>query len=155
MLSYSGVPGEAQFKKEARLPSWFSTIVCQGWCGRGLLETSKLEFFEANYGLASVARRRLSLQWIEMKLHYMCLDSALDLWPPGHFALEVFASRNGRLEMECSALGFSYVRWKPQNGQLVKMRSFHQRKWPDNKQYAVEVRWGVFFFENLIYFFIP
>ena len=28
--SYSGVPGEAQFKKEARLPGWFSTVVCQG-----------------------------------------------------------------------------------------------------------------------------
>ena len=27
-----------------------------------------------------------------MKLQYMCLDSALDLWPPGHFALEFFVS---------------------------------------------------------------
>ena len=44
-----------------------------------------------------------------MKLQYMCLDSALDLWPPGHFALGFFASRIGRSEMECSALGFSYV----------------------------------------------
>ena len=70
----------------------------------------------------------------------MCLDSALDLWPPGHFALEFFASQIGRLEMECSALGFSYVRWKPRNGQLAKMRSFHQSKRSDNKQYAVEVR---------------
>ena len=35
----------------------------------------------------------------------MCLDSALDLWPPGrHFALGFFA-RIGRSEMECSALG--------------------------------------------------
>ena len=33
--SYSGVPGEAQCKTEARLPSWFSTVVCQGECGRG------------------------------------------------------------------------------------------------------------------------
>ena len=40
------VPGEAQFEKEVGLPSWFSTVVCQGWCGRGLLETSKLEIFE-------------------------------------------------------------------------------------------------------------
>ena len=44
-----------------------------------------------------------------MKLKYACLDSALDLWPPGHFALGFFASRIGRLERECSALGFSYV----------------------------------------------
>ena len=61
MLRYGGVPGEAQFKKEARLPSLFSTVLCQGLCGRGLLETSKLEIFEANYGLASVAQGRLSL----------------------------------------------------------------------------------------------
>ena len=56
--------------------------------------------------------------------------------------------------MESSALGFSYVRSKPRNGQLAKMRSFHQSKRSDNKQYAVEVRWGIFF-ENLTYFFIP
>ena len=43
----------------------------------------------------------------------MCLDSSLDLWPPGHFALEFFVSRIERSEMECSALGFSYVRLKP------------------------------------------
>ena len=54
------VPGEAQFEKEVGLPSWFSTVVCQGWCGRGLLETSKLEIFEANCGLVSVARERLN-----------------------------------------------------------------------------------------------
>ena len=63
----------------------------------------------------------------------------------GDFALEFFASQIGRSEMECSALGFSYVRWKPRNGQLAKMRSFHQSKRSDNKQYAVEVRWGIFF----------
>ena len=40
-----------------------------------------------------------------MKLKYICLDLALDLWPPGHFALGFFASRIGRSEMECSALG--------------------------------------------------
>ena len=38
-----------------------------------------------------------------MKLQYTCLDSALDLWPPGHFALEFFAPQIGRSEMECSA----------------------------------------------------
>ena len=48
-----------------------------------------------------------------MKLQYMCLDSALDLWPRGHFALGFFAIRIGRSEMECSALGFPYVRRKP------------------------------------------
>ena len=84
----------------------------------------------------------------------MCLDSSLDLWPPGHFALEFFASQIERSEMECSALGFSYVRWKPRNEQLAQMGSFHQSKRSDNKQYAVEVRWGIFF-ENLTYFFIP
>ena len=77
-----------------------------------------------------------------MKLQYTCLDSAL--WPPGHFALGFFASQIGRSKMECSALGFSYVRWKPRNGKLAKMRSFHQSKRSDNKQYAVEVRWGTF-----------
>ena len=75
----------------------------------------------------------------------MCLDSALDLWPPGHFELGFFASRIRRSEMECSALGFSYVRWKPRNEQLAQMGSFHQSKRSDNKQYAVEVRWGIFF----------
>ena len=45
-----------------------------------------------------------------MKLQYMCLDSALDLWSPGHFELGFFASRLRRSEMECSALGFSYER---------------------------------------------
>ena len=68
-----------------------------------------------------------------MKLQYMCLDSALDLWPPGHFALGFFASRISRSEMECSALGFSYVCGKLRNGQLAKMGSFHQSRWSDNK----------------------
>ena len=154
MPSYGVVPGEAQFKKKAGLPSWFSTVVFQGWYVRGLLETSKLEIFEANCGTALVAQGRLSFYWIEMKLQYVCLDSALDLWPPGHFALEFFASQIGRSEMECSALGFSYVRWKPRNGQLAKMGSFHQSKRSDNKWYAVEVRWGIFI-ENLTYCFIP
>ena len=40
-----------------------------------------------------------------MKLQYVCLGSALDLWPPGHFELGFFASRIGR----CAALGFFYV----------------------------------------------
>ena len=44
------VHGEAQFKEEAGLPSWFSTVVCQGECVRGPLETSKLEILEANCG---------------------------------------------------------------------------------------------------------
>ena len=91
----------------------------------------------------SDARGRLSLSWIKMKLQYICLDSALDLWPLGYFALGLFASRIGRSEMKCSALGFSYVRWKLRNGQLAKMRSFHQTKRSDNKWYAAEVRWGI------------
>ena len=47
-----------------------------------------------------------------MKLQYMCLDSVLDLWPPGHFALVFFASRIGRSEI-VSSLGLflcTYVR---------------------------------------------
>ena len=68
-----------------------------------------------------------------MKLQYMSLDSALDLWPPGHFELGFFASQIGRLEIECSALGFSYVRGKPRNGKLAKMGYFHQSKRSDNK----------------------
>ena len=32
-----------------------------------------------------------------MKLKYMCLHSALDLWLPSHFELEFFASWIGRL----------------------------------------------------------
>ena len=40
----------------------------------------------------------------------------MDLWPPGHFELEFFASRMGRSEMECAALGFSCLRSKPRNG---------------------------------------
>ena len=38
-----------------------------------------------------------------MKLQYMCLDSALDLWAPDHFELGFFASRIRRSEIECSA----------------------------------------------------
>ena len=75
-----------------------------------------------------------------MKLQYMCLNSALDLWPPDHFAAEFFAFQVGRSEMECSALGFSQIRLKPRNGQFAKMRSFYQSKRSDNEQYAVEVR---------------
>ena len=68
-----------------------------------------------------------------MKLQYMSLDSTLDLWSPGHFELGFFASQIGRLEIECSALGFSYVRGKPRSGQLAKMGYFHQSKRSDNK----------------------
>ena len=31
-----------------------------------------------------------------MKLQYVCLDSALDLWPSAHFELGVFATPIGR-----------------------------------------------------------
>ena len=40
-----------------------------------------------------------------MKLQYMCFDSALDLWPPGHFKLGFFASRIGRSDMEVCDIG--------------------------------------------------
>ena len=56
--------------------------------------------------------------------------------------------------MECSALGVSYVRWKPRNWQLAKMGTFHHSKWSDNEWYAVKVRW-VIFIENLTDCFIP
>ena len=38
-----------------------------------------------------------------MKLQHMCLDSAMDLWPPGHFELGFFPSWMGRSEMECTS----------------------------------------------------
>ena len=49
--------------------------------------------------------------------------------------------------------GFSYVRWKPWNEQLAQMGSFHQSKRSDNKQYAVEARWGIFFWEFDVFFY--
>ena len=45
----------------------------------------------------------------------MRLDSALDLWPPGHFEPRFLASRVGCSEMESAALGFSHVHSKPRN----------------------------------------
>ena len=60
MISDDVVPGEAQYAKEAGLPSSFSTIDCLGECVRGSLETSKLEILEANFGLSSVSRRGLN-----------------------------------------------------------------------------------------------
>ena len=39
-----------------------------------------------------------------MKLKYMCLNSALDLWPSSHFELEFLTSRIGRSKLECAAL---------------------------------------------------
>ena len=56
MISDDVVPGEAQYAKEAGLPSSFSTIDFLGECVRGSLETSKLEILEANFGLSSVSR---------------------------------------------------------------------------------------------------
>ena len=41
-----------------------------------------------------------------MKLSYMCLDSALELWPPGLFELVFFASRIEHPEISGV---FSYV----------------------------------------------
>ena len=55
----------------------------------------------------------------------MCLDFAMDLWPPSHFELGCFAFRIGRLEMECAALGFSYVRGKPRKDNSPKWALFN------------------------------
>ena len=61
---------------------------------------------EANCGVASVSRRRLSLKLIKMK-QSVC---AWILRLPGHFELGFFASRIGRSEMEGVALGlFMYI----------------------------------------------
>ena len=145
------VPRRGSVKTEAGLPSWFLTVVCQGWCVGGLLETYKLEIFEAICSLVGCKGKiDFVVSWNETTV----LDSALDLWSPGHFTLGFFTSRIRRLEMECSALGFSYVSWKPRNGQLAKLGSFHQSKRSDNKWYAVKVRW-IIFIENLTYRFIP
>ena len=69
----------------------------------------------------------------------MCLDSALDLWPPGHFALGIFRSDRA-FGNGVFSLGSSYVRRKPRNGQLAKMGSFHQSSRSNNNRYAVEVK---------------
>ena len=61
------VPGKAQFANKAGLSCQCSTVVYQGDYVRGPLETCKLEIFEANCGLASVSRRRLSLVFSELK----------------------------------------------------------------------------------------
>ena len=37
------------------------------------------------------------------------LGFSLDLWPSGNCELGLFASRIGCSEMECAALGFTYV----------------------------------------------
>ena len=50
-----------------------------------------------------------------MKLQYISLDYALDLWPPSHFELGFFASPIGCSEMECATL-FSPKSTKPRNG---------------------------------------
>ena len=55
-------PVRLGFKEEAGLPSWFSTVMCQGECVRGPFETTRLEVFEANCGVALVSRGRLSLE---------------------------------------------------------------------------------------------
>ena len=47
-----------------------------------------------------------------MKLQYVLGSCVGFMVIYGHFELECFASRIGRSEMECEALGFSYVRSK-------------------------------------------
>ena len=48
------VHGETQVEKEARLQSWFLTVVYRGERVGGQLETSKLEILEANCRQVSV-----------------------------------------------------------------------------------------------------
>ena len=74
-----------------------------------------------------------------MKLQHVCLDSALDLWPPGHFELGIFRFSDQAFGNGVFSLRLSYVRWKPRNEQVAQMGSFHQSKRSDNRQYAVEV----------------
>ena len=50
-----------------------------------------------------------------MKLQYILLDYALDLWPPIHLELGFFASQIRCQEMECATL-FSLRSTKPRNG---------------------------------------
>ena len=50
-----------------------------------------------------------TLHFRSLDPRWMCLDSALDLWPLSHFELGFFASRIERSEMECAALGF--LKW--------------------------------------------
>lgn len=54
MPSDGVVHGETQVEKEARLQSWFLTVVYRGERVGGQLETSKLEILEANCRRVSV-----------------------------------------------------------------------------------------------------
>ena len=50
----------------------------------------------------------------------MCLDSALDLWPPGHFALEFFASQIGRSKWSVQPWVFlRYVEYLEMDNSLI------------------------------------
>ena len=73
-----------------------------------------------------------------MKLQNMCLDSALDLWPPGYFELGFFASRIGCSEMEYATL-FSLRSRKPRKRSLAIMASLQQNKHSENKRCTLEV----------------
>ena len=154
MPSYRLVPGKAQFKKEVGLPSWFSTVVCQSWCVRGLLETSKLEIFEANCGFSVGCTGKIEFVVDWNKTTVYVTGFSVGFVAARSFCAEIFAFRIGRSAMDCPALGFSYVRWKPRNGRLTKMGSFHQSKRLDNKWYAVEARSSIFI-ANLTFFLIP
>ena len=92
-----------------------STVACRRECVRRSLEICKLVILEAYCGLAPVPRGGLSWKGIEMKLHCIWLDSALDLWPPGQFELGFFSSRIGCSEKECATL-FSRRSRKLTNG---------------------------------------
>ena len=57
---------------------------------------------ERNCRLASAAGPRFRCHLTDTKLRHLCSDSALDLWPPDHFELGLFASRKGPSELEAT-----------------------------------------------------
>ena len=97
-------PRRASVWKGGRLPSWFSTVVCQGWCSRGLLETSKLGIFEANCSLASVALHGEDWVCSELKWNYsMCA-----------WILRWICGRPVILSLDFSLLGSGVRKWSVQ-----------------------------------------
>ena len=57
-------------------------------------------------------------------------------------------------EIECAALGFSYVRSKPRNGWLAKMGSSQHSKRSDSKRHTVQVWWGIFVEDLTVFIFL-
>ena len=62
-------PARLSLKWRQGYQASFSTVVCQGWCVRGLLETYKLEIFEANCGLVGCKGKiEFLVNWNETKV---------------------------------------------------------------------------------------